>query len=61
LHSNDKNDYTKIVYVHYADDPEECDSHKVSFHVRFTDDDNIAEVYALEMEHGQKIGHSCPL
>lgn len=55
-HTCDKDDFTRIVYVRYDDDMPGADSHKVSFHVRFTPDGVVNEVYALEMEHGQQIG-----
>lgn len=54
--TDDKDDYTKIVYVSYDDDAPEDDSHKVSFHVRFTPDGKVDDVYALEMERGNDIG-----
>lgn len=54
---DDPNDWTKVVYVQYADDPAVADSHKVSFHVRFVGKGSkIDEVYALEMEKGGDIG-----
>lgn len=54
--TDDPTDYTKIVYVAYDDDAANADSHKVSFHVRFTADGFIDDAYALEMEGGNDIG-----
>jgi len=53
---DDKNDFTKIVYASYKDDPENSDSHKISFHVRFNDDGGVEDVYALEVKSGNNIG-----
>ncbi len=49
-------DLTKIVYVQYRDEPADADSHKVSFHVRFSKAGEVEDAYALEMEHGNDIG-----
>lgn len=54
--TNDKDDFTKIAYVSYADDMPNTESHRISFHVRFTSGGAVDEVYALEMNHGQEIG-----
>lgn len=54
--TDDKNDFTKIVYVHYDDDLQDADSHKVSFHVQFKMDGTIEEVYGLEIDSGNYIG-----
>lgn len=54
--SSDVRDLTKVAYAKYSDDPADANSHKISFHVRFTDDGDIEEAYALEMEHGSEIG-----
>jgi hypothetical protein len=56
--TNDRDDYTKIVYVTF-DDSEGGDvsSSKLSFHVTFDVTGAIDEVYALEMKHGNLIGH----
>jgi hypothetical protein len=34
--TDDKNDYTKVLYATYRDDAPNADSHKISFHVRLT-------------------------
>lgn len=54
--TDDENDFTKIVYVTYDDDPADADPHKVSFHVRFNGNGQVEEVYALEMNHGNEVG-----
>lgn len=54
--TDDKDNYTKIVYVAYSEDPADADSHKVSFHARFDANGRLDDVYALEMEHGNEIG-----
>lgn len=53
---DDKNDFTKVVYVRYRDDPADADSHKISFHVRFNQAGEVEDAYALETEHGNDIG-----
>lgn len=54
--TNDRDDFTKIVYVEYDDDAPDADSHKISFHVRFDADGSVEDAYGLEMEHGNDIG-----
>jgi hypothetical protein len=53
---DDVSDFTKVVYVAYRDEPENMDSHKISFHVRFNESSEVDEAYALEMEHGNEVG-----
>ncbi len=54
--TDDQDDFTKIIYAVYCDDPADADSHKVSFHVRFSSTGQIGDTYALEMLHGNDIG-----
>lgn len=54
--TSDQLDYTKIVYVMFEDEPTELDSHKISFHVNFTSQDNVCDVYAISMESGNEVG-----
>lgn len=52
---SDPDDLILTVFVRYDTDPDDADSHKVSFHVRF-EAEKVSEVYALECDHGQMIG-----
>lgn len=52
---SDKDDFTKIVYVAFDDEPAEADSHRLSFHVRFLNG-VIDDVYALSMDNGSDVG-----
>lgn len=54
--TDDPQDFTKIVYVSYHDDPSDADSSKISFHVRFDELGQVDEAYALDMESGNEIG-----
>lgn len=54
--TRDPLDFTKTVYVEYQDDAPNANSHKVSFHVRFTWCGAAREAYALECENGREIG-----
>lgn len=54
--SDDSLDLTKIVYVTFSEDPD-CDSVKVSFHVRFDSDGQVTEGYALLMSNGAYLGN----
>ncbi len=54
--TSDPLDYIKTVYVEHQDDTPDADSHKVSFHVRFTERGAAREAYALECDRGQDIG-----
>jgi hypothetical protein len=55
--TEDLNDLTKIVYASYSGDAPDLDTHKLSFHVRFTPgSSHIQEAYALDFEHGNEIG-----
>lgn len=53
--TNDSKDLIKVVYMQFDGHPND-ESEKVSFHVRFDENDNIEEVYALECRHGTEIG-----
>lgn len=53
---DDMSDLNRIVYVSYDDDPEDADTHKASFHVRFDDHGRVEDAYALDMEKGNEIG-----
>jgi hypothetical protein len=54
--TSDKRDFIKTVFVSFDDDAPEADSHKVSFHVRFTHEGQVEDAYALETRHGNDIG-----
>lgn len=54
--TDDPNDWTKIVYVTYADNDPQADSSKISFHVRFAPDGKIEDAYGLDMARGNDIG-----
>jgi hypothetical protein len=53
--TSDPKDLIKVVYMQFDGYPSD-ESEKVSFHVRFDENDNIEEVYALECRHGTEIG-----
>jgi hypothetical protein len=53
----DEVDLNKVLYVNWEDDPEpNTDSTKVSFHVRFSKEGKVTDVYALDVETGNEIG-----
>lgn len=53
---SDPLDFIKIAYVEYQDDAPNASSHKISFHVGFTERGTAREAYALDCEKGQEIG-----
>ncbi|ABO59700.1 hypothetical protein LA345_40825 (plasmid) [Burkholderia vietnamiensis] len=54
--TGDARDFTKIAYLEYPEDEPDTDSHKATFHVRFDDQGNFSEAYALEVASGNMIG-----
>ncbi len=54
--TSDPLDFIKTVYIEHQDDAPDADSHKVSFHVRFTERGAALEAYALECDKGKDIG-----
>jgi hypothetical protein len=56
--TSDKGDFTKIVYYKLDSQGPSDDSLKASFHVKFSNDGNASESYALCMDSGVEIGTS---
>lgn len=52
---SDPGDWIKVCYVKFLSDPDEADSRKVSFHVKFAGG-KVSEAYALDAESGNEIG-----
>jgi hypothetical protein len=58
--SSDPADFTKIVYVEGEGADPEQDSERLSFHVRFDHQGQVAEAYALCMRTGAEVGSPAP-
>lgn len=54
--TGDAANYTKLTYLEYPEDEPDTESHKVTFHVRFTPDGTVAGSYALEIPGRNLIG-----
>ena len=52
---SDPKDLIRVVYAVFDDDKPGRNSHKLSFHVRFSDA-GVDEVYALSVDTGNEIG-----
>jgi len=55
---SDPEDLIKAVYIEFADADKDAPSEKISFHVRFTSEGVIDEVYALDVRTGNYVGQA---